>query len=116
MYKKRSKICLYVKYYNERVSCIVQILKIDAEEYPDNHISYLDIARSIKSILLADLNNVLHRLTTTLVQEYLNTNGYVFREYFAAFLLKDTLYEWYLGVIEDIHQNNTIVVSYLMRA
>ena len=59
---------------------------------------------------------MLHRLTTTLVEEYLNTNGYVFREYFAAFLLKDTLYEWYLGVIEDIHQNNTIVVSYLMRA
>ena len=45
-------------HYNERVSCIIQICKIDAEEYADNVISYLDNAGSIKSITLADLNNV----------------------------------------------------------
>ena len=36
-------------------------------------------------------------------------------EYIAAFWLEDTTYE-YLGVIEDIHPNNIIVVSYLIRA
>ena len=41
-----------------------QMKKIDAEEYSDNLISYLDNARSIKNIT-ADLNNVLHRLTMT---------------------------------------------------
>ena len=54
-------------YYNERISCIIQIKKnhadLDAEEYADNLISYLDSARSIKSITLTDLNNVLHGLT-----------------------------------------------------
>ena len=38
--------------YNERVSCIIQIKKnhahLDAEEYGDNVISYLDNARSKK--------------------------------------------------------------------
>ena len=54
-------------YCNERISCIIQIKKnrddLDAEEYADNLISYLDSARSIKSITLTDLNNVLHGLT-----------------------------------------------------
>ena len=42
-----------------------------------------------------------------------NTNGFVVGECIAAFLLEDTAYEWYFGVIEDIHPNSTIVVSYL---
>ena len=36
--------------------------------------------------------------------------------YTATFLLEDTTYKWHLGVIEDIHPNNTIVVSYLIWA
>ena len=38
--------------------------KNDAEEYADNLISYLDNARSMKN-KTADLNNVLHRLIVT---------------------------------------------------
>ena len=49
-------------YFKEKVSCVIQIKKkhadLDAEEYADNHISYLDIAISIKSIILTDLNNM----------------------------------------------------------
>ena len=33
---------------------------LDAEEYAHNIIFYLDNARSVKSITLTDLNNVLH--------------------------------------------------------
>ena len=33
---------------------------LDAEEYADSLISYLDNARSIKSITLTGLNNVFH--------------------------------------------------------
>ena len=36
--------------------------------------------------------------------------------YIAAFLLEDTTYEWYLGVIEDLYPNNIVVVSYLIWA
>ena len=97
--------------------CIIQIKNVDAEEYPDNLFSYLDNARSIKSITLADLSNVLHRLTMTLwcKNDIENTNGFVVGEYIAAFLLEDTTYKWYLELIEDIHPNNTIDVSYLIR-
>ena len=90
---------------------------LDAEEYADNPISYLDNARSIKSIRLTDLNNVLHGLTMTPLfkNDIENTNGFVVGEYIAEFWFEDTTYEWYLGVIEDIHPNNTTVVSYLIR-
>ena len=70
-------------YYNERVSCIIQIKRnhadLDAEEYADNLISYLDSARSIKSITLTDLNNVLHGLTMASLfkNDIENTNGFV---------------------------------------
>ena len=109
-------------YYSERVSCVIQIKKnhadLDAEEYADNLISYLDNARSIKSITLTDLNNVLHGLTMTpfLKNDIENTNSFVVGEYVAAFWFEDTTYEWYLGVIEHINPSNTIVVSYLIRA
>ena len=94
-----------------------QMKKIDAEEYSDNLISYLDNARSIKNIT-ADLNNVLPRLTMTLLfnNDIENMNDFVVGEYIAAFSLEDTTYEWYLGVIEDIHPINTIVISYLIWA
>ena len=84
----------------------------------DNLISYLDNARSIKSITLTDLNNVLHGLTMTsfLKNDIENTNGFVVGEYIAAVWFEDTTYEWYLGVTEHINPSNTIVVSYLIRA
>ena len=90
---------------------------IDAEEYDDNLISYLDNARSIKSITLPDLN-VLHRLTMTLLSknDIENTTDFMVGEYIAAFLLEETTYEWYLGLIEDIHTKNTIDVYDLIRA
>ena len=90
---------------------------LDAEEYADNLISYLDNARSIKSITLTDLN-VLHGLTMTpfLKNDIENTNGFVVGKYIAAVWFEDTTYEWYLGVIEHINPSNTIVVSYLIRA
>ena len=43
-----------------------------------------------------------------------NTNDFVVGEYITAFQLEDTTYEWYLGVIDAIHPNNTILVSYLI--
>ena len=70
-------------YCNERISCIIQIKKnradLDAEEYADNLISYLDSARSIKSITLTDLNNVLNGLTMAPLfkNDIENTNGFV---------------------------------------
>ena len=109
-------------YFNERVSCVIQIKKkhadLDAEEYADNHISYLDIAISIKSIILTDLNNMLHGLTMTPLfrNDMENTNGFAVGEYIAAGWFEDTTYEWYLSVTEQINPNNTIVVSYLIRA
>ena len=62
-----------------KIKKVIQIKKIDAEEYADNLISYWDNARSIKSITLVDLNNVLHRLTITLLfkNDFENTNGFV---------------------------------------
>ena len=62
-----------------KIKKVIQIKKIDAEEYADNLISYWDNARSIKSITLIDLNNVLHRLTITLLfkNDFENTNGFV---------------------------------------
>ena len=55
--------------YNNESHAFIQILKnhadLDAEEYADNLISYLDNARSIKNITLTDLNNELHGLTMT---------------------------------------------------
>ena len=61
-----------------KIKKVIQIKKIDAEEYADNLISYWDNARSIKSITLVDLNNVLHRLTITLLfkNDFENTNGF----------------------------------------
>ena len=98
-------------------SCIILMKNIDAEEYDDNLISYLDNARSIKSITLPDLN-VLHRLTMTLLSknDIENTTDFMVGEYIAAFLLEETTYEWYLGLIEDIHTKNTIDVYDLIRA
>ena len=66
-----------------KVKKIIQIKKVDAEKYADNLISYLDNGRSITSITLADLNNVLHRLTVTLLfkDDIENTNGFVVGEY-----------------------------------
>ena len=58
----------------------------------------------------------LHRLTMTLLfkNDIENTNDFVVGEYITAFQLEDTTYEWYLGVIDAIHPNNTILVSYLI--
>ena len=66
----------------------------------------------------ADLNNVLHGLTMTLLfkNDIENTNGFVVGEYIAAVWFEDTTYKWYLGVIEHINPNNAIVVSYLIWA
>ena len=67
---------------------------LDAEEYAHNIISYLDNARSVKSITLTDLNNVLHWLTMTLLfkNDIENTNGFVVGKYTAAVWLEDTTY------------------------
>ena len=107
-------------WYNERVSCIIQIKKnhadLDAEEYAGNLNSYLDDARSLKNIT-TDLSNVLHGLTMTPLfkNDIENTIGFLVGEYIAAVCFEDTTYEWYLGVIEHINPNNPIVVSYLIR-
>ena len=45
-----------------------------------------------------------------------NTNGFVVGEYIAPVWFEDTTHEWYLGGTEHINPNNTIVVSYLIRA
>ena len=68
-----------------------QIKKINAEEYADNLITYLDNARSIKNKTLGDLN-VSHRLTMTPLfnNDIENMNGFVVGEYIATFLLEDT--------------------------
>ena len=64
------------------------------------------------------MNNVLHGLTMIpLLKNHIeNTNSFVVVEYIAAFWFEDTTYKCYLGVIEDIHPNNAIVVSYLIQA
>ena len=109
-------------YYSERVSCVIQIKKkmltLMQKRMLNNLISYLDNARSIKSITLTDLYNVLHGLTMTPFRknDIENTNGFVIGEYIAAVWFEDTTSERYLGVIEHINPSNTIVVSYLIRA
>ena len=88
--------------------------ELDAGEYADNLISYLDNVRSVKSITLTGSSNVLHGLTMTPLfkNDVENTNCFVVGEYITAFWLEGSIYEWYLGIIEDIHPNNTIVVSF----
>ena len=118
-YERQRRMKKEVKY--DRMSCttvkeshaLFRLKKnhadLDAEEYADNLISYLDNARSIKSITLTDLNNVLHGLTMTpfLKSDVENTNSFVVGEYVAAVWFEDTTYEWYLGVIEHINPSNT---------
>ena len=94
-------------------------LDLDAEEYADNLISYLDNARSVRSITLNDLNNVLHGLANTIPlanPDSQNKDGFVIGEYVAAFWLEGATYKWHLGVVENIHSDQTIVISYLIRA
>ena len=61
---------------------------LDAEEYADNHlISYFDYARSVKSITLTGMNNVLHGLAMTPLfkNDIENTNGFVVGELLVHF-------------------------------
>ena len=70
----------------------------------------------MKSITLTDLNNVLDGLTMTPLfkNNIENMNGFVVGGVYCCVLVRG--YNLYLGAIEDIHPNNIIVVSYLIRA
>ena len=126
--EKQKRLKKEVKY--ARMSCttmkethsvfrLKNYLDLDAEEYADNLISYLDNARSVRSITLNDLNNVLHGLANTIPlvnPDSQNKDGFVIGEYVAAFWLEGATYKWHLGVVENIHSDQTIVISYLIRA
>ena len=74
--------------FSIQIKIILNHLDLDAEEYADNLISYLDNARSVRSITLNDLNNVLHGLANTIPlanPDSQNKDGFVIGGYVAAF-------------------------------
>ena len=89
---------------------------LETPEYADNLISYLDGARTCRTITLSELSNVLHEISgksgtqSTCSGEHDNTNS--IGEHVVAFW-ED--FKWYLGVVEHFDEKGIPLVSYMIR-
>lgn len=84
---------------------------------------YLDSSKSASNLTLHDLNNVLHALSVSELenQEHYSSiqaesDTYAIGEHIAAFWINDFLvHEWFVGIIEKIISQKTLSVSYMKR-
>ena len=74
--------------------------------------TYFYISKTITSCTCL----LVFRIVESLQNIFKYTNGFVVREDINEFSLIGTYYKLDLGVIDDIHPNNIVVVSYLLRA
>ena len=81
--------------------------KLETMEYADNLSSYLDSARSCRTITLADFDNVLHALcgkesakTDTSLVDSAAEEDYKIGENVAVFWMDETV-QWFLGVVDS---------------
>ena len=97
--------------------------KLETMEYADNLSSYLDSARSCRTITLADFDNVLHALcgkesakTDTSLVDSAAEEDYKIGENVAVFWMDETV-QWFLGVVDsNVGANGNILISYLTRS
>ena len=92
---------------------------LETSEYVDNLISYLDGARTCRTITLSELLNVLHGISAKSVTqsacsgEYDNTLS--IGEHVVAFW-EEKFFQWYLGVVDHFDEKGISLVSYLIRS
>ena len=97
--------------------------KRETMEYADNLSSYLDSARSCRTITLADFDNALHALcgkesakTDTSLVDSAAEEDYKIGENVAVFWMDETV-QWFLGVVDsNVGANGNILISYLTRS
>ena len=107
---------------------------LSSQEYADNLKSYLDTARSVKSLTINDLSNVLHGLSATSIPVNTSTsaasapdydpihetsitdNSYKVGEHIAELWWESNMCMWHIGVVDKVNDDGTINVSYLVRS
>ena len=97
---------------------------LKSQEYADNLSEYLDTARQVKNLTLADLNMVLHGLSSQAIKTVdtitpgtstsdadtaiQSTNHpYTLGEHIAAVWWEGNVCRWHLGVVDEILEGNS---------
>ena len=96
---------------------------LESQEYYDNLTSYLSNVRSIKTLTLSDLKNVLHCLANknaepdnSEIETEINKPDFVLGEHVIAFWVNtNSVKQWYLGIVEKIEADG-LIISYLTQA
>ena len=89
-------------------------------EYADNLTTHLSSARSFKNITLSELSYALHGISAKSgVQNAvaIQDDSREFRpgEHVVAFWF-ESKFQWYLGVVDDVDQEEVPIISYMIRA